>query len=183
LKKIIYKLLYPLRWISIKLKKLLNYFYNENKIGRFFIVFIPSFLLILLGAFIIFDNFQTASKDTTYLTNYGFAILIGIASICFSWARNMNIEIEPLMISRVNIAGENSFHSAILFLIASGIKHSLVNLETYVTKQWFYVQNILHLILYIIFLICFTIAYIKFEAVIRDLNFLLYDRLNKKLKN
>lgn len=182
-KEIINAFFNPFRWIMLKIKKTLNYLYNENLIGRIFILYIPSALVILLGAFVVFDNFHRADKDTTYLTNYGFAILIGIASICFSWARNMEKENEPLMSMKVKIAGENSFHSAIIFLIASAIKYSLVNLDLFISKNWYYIYAIVHFFLYLVFLICFTIAYIKFEGVIRNLNFLLYERLNEKIKN
>lgn len=152
---------------------------KENLLGRIFILYIPTFLVIVLGAFMIFDNFQSADKDTTYLTNYGFAILIGLASISFSWARNMDKEKEPVMLGIVSKAGENSFHSSIIFLIASGLKYSLVNLNQFLENDTIFF-NIIHLILYIVFLVCFAIAYIKLESVIRELNHLLYERLNQK---
>ena len=157
------------------MKKLMD----ENLLGRIFILYIPTFLFIALGAFLVFDNFQSADKDTTYLTNYGFAILIGLTSICFSWTRNMYNEKEPLMLAIVSKAGENSFHSSIIFLIASSLKYSLVNLNKFLDSNTIFF-NIIHVILYAVFLVCFSIAYIKFESVIRELNYLLYDRLNKK---
>lgn len=160
--------------------KIIEKFYEENKLGRIFILHIPSYIISLLGLVIILDDFQTADKDTTYLTNYGFAILIGFASICFSWARNMDREKEPKMLDEVSIAGEKSFHSAILFLMGSGIKYILINLTIYIESSA--VLYCLHIFFYVIYLACFAIAYIKFESVIRDLNFLLHKRLNQKTK-
>ena len=155
---------------------------EENILGRIFILYIPSALVILLGAFVFFDSFQSADQDTTYLTNYGFAILIGLASICFSWVRNLDREKEPLMINKVTEAGENSFHSSIIFLIASGIKYSLVNLHLFISKEYF-IYSPIHTFLYMIFMICFGVAYVKFESVIRELNYVLYERLNQNKRN
>lgn len=176
------KTYYLIKQVVFRISKLINYFYYKRELGMMLIVFIPSILLAILFGFIVLDDFTQSSKDTTYLTNYGFAILIGISSICFSWARNMDKESEPLMLNKVSTSGENSFHCAIMFLISSAIKYSLVNLNFYIPKEWFYIYNILHTFLYCIFLLCFTIAYVKFEGVIRELNFLLYERLNLKEK-
>ncbi len=115
MKRFLIKLIFPFKWTISKIGKGLKYFFIDN-FDKINLVVLPNLLFGLVGASIIIYGFENIKEDTTSLTNYGFAILAGIASICFSWTRGLDIKEEPLMIARISKAGEGSLHCAIIFL-------------------------------------------------------------------
>lgn len=166
--------LFPFKWVYKKLEEGIKYFLEKpNKI---FLIFIPNFFFTVLGISIVFYNFQNIKEDTTSLTNYGFAILAGISSLCFSWARGLNKDEDAQILKKVTICGESFFHSAIIFLLLSAIKYSTIHLEIFIPKKWEIQHNIVYRILRNVHFIGFTLSFYKVNGNICSLNKLLYER-------
>ena len=96
-------------------------------------------------------------SDTTGITNYGFAILAGFASIAFSWSRAVNPD-NKQKIRKIVEAGEDWFKSAILFLFASGIKFMSFRLVEFVGVSGG--MDMVKVILIIFYLILFGMSLI-----------------------
>lgn len=157
-----------------KLTQGLKYFIDKpNKI---FLIFIPNFFFTILGISILFYNFQNIKEDTTSLTNYGFAILVGISSLCFSWARGLNKDEDTQTLEKATIFGESFFHSAIIFLLLSAIKYATIHLELLIPKKLETYHTVVYKILEIAHFIGFTLSFYKVNGNICALNKLLYER-------
>lgn len=182
LKRLLLKIIYPFKWTIRKIGHGLKYVLIDNYY-KVFLVILPNFFFGILGVNIIVFNFKNINQDTTNLTNYGFAILAGISSICFSWTRGLDKDKEQLMIDRISKAGEGSLHCAIIFLLASALKYSSLHLDLIIPKTWKLFYVIMNSILTITYATCFTLGFIKVNQVVCDINKLLYERLHKGLKN
>ncbi len=182
MKRFLKKIIYPFKWTITKIGKGLKYVFIDNYY-KVFLVTLPNFFFGILGASIVIYGFKNIKEDTTNLTNYGFAILAGISSICFSWTRGLDKEKEPLMIDRISQAGEGSLHGAIIFLLASALKYSSIHLDFIIPKTWAIFYAIMNPFLTLTYATCFTLGFYKVDLVICDINKLLYERLHKGLKN
>jgi hypothetical protein len=81
------------------------------------------FIFLAGGIFIIF-TFGKSSYDTTSITNAGFAIFAGCASVSFAWARTQT---DMKDIAKIKRHGENLFLSALCFVIASLSKYIFIH--------------------------------------------------------
>jgi hypothetical protein len=79
-------------------------------------------MLVLLG--FIFFIVGANSSVILQITNFAFAILLGLASVCFSWVRTFDSPENKIAIS-IRQSGELSLLAAILFLIASALNYLL----------------------------------------------------------
>ncbi|HBL75987.1 MAG: hypothetical protein A2W90_11260 [Bacteroidetes bacterium GWF2_42_66] len=182
LKKLFKKILFPFWWTLSRIGKGLKYVFFDNYY-KVFLVILPNFFFSILGASIVIYGFKNIEEDTTNLTNYGFAILAAISSVCFSWTRGLDSTKEPLMIDRIAKAGEGSLHCAIIFLLASALKYSTLHLDVLVPKSWTILYSTLNLTLILIYGTCFTLGFYKVDRIICDINKLLYERLHKGERN
>ncbi|WP_316747576.1 hypothetical protein [Pedobacter gandavensis] len=84
-------------------------------IGIFFILPILIFAIFSAGYLI------ASSKNGEYLkvTNIGFALFAGIATLMFNWARSLNAQNFNFEINRINEIGEHAIIGGIGYLIAS----------------------------------------------------------------
>jgi hypothetical protein len=116
----------------------------------------------------IISELTNFSKDTFGLTNYGFAILLGISSICFSWARNLSADKEKEKKRLMDNATE-ALYGALIFLLASGFKFvSFVRDNAYLQSLESLNPKILYIPKGLAFL-CFIVAGIRFYNVIFDI--------------
>ena len=182
LKRLLFKILFPFTWTIAKIRKGIRYIFVDNyyKVN---LVILPNFLFTLVGLSIVIYGFRNITEDTTSLTNYGFAILAGLASVCFSWTRGLDVKKEPLMIERISKAGEGSLHCAIIFLLASSLKYSTIHLELLVPKSWTIIYTTIKILLTVVYGTCFSLGFFKFDRIIADINKLLYERLHKGERN
>ena len=88
-------------------------------------------LVLVVGFWYTMTLFENLSKDTTAITNVAFAFVASLAALSFSCARA--IEKPPEHKDRFTYAGERYLHAAILFLMASVIKYTLLSLEA---NEW-----------------------------------------------
>ena len=181
LKKVIKKIIWPFKWIITKIGQGLSFVFYENY-NKIFIVIIPSVIFALLGGSILLYSFKNINEDTTYLTNYGFAILIGLSSVCFSWTRNLDNEKEPLMLRTASASAEGFLHCAIIFLLSSIIKYGTLKIDILFGEEYNVVKTIIISILSILYGISFTLGFFKAERNLYYINLMLYERqhLNKK---
>lgn len=182
LKKLFRKILFPVKWTISKIGKGLKYVFVDN-FNKVFLVELPNFFFGLLGSTIVIYGFKNINEDTTSLTNYGFAILVGISSVCFSWTRGLDNEKEPLMIKRISQAGEGSLHCAIVFLLASALKYSTLHLDFLIPKTWTIAYTTMNIILTLVYGTCFLLGFYKVDRIVCDINKLLYERLHKGERN
>src|SRR6476620_6894173 len=75
--------------------------------------------IFLSGALFILMTFGNPSFDPTSITNAGFAVFAGCASVCFSWARNTE---DPKVAGKIKLSGERFFFSSLCFVVASLLK-------------------------------------------------------------
>lgn len=90
---------------------------------------VENLILPTLGSLILLYSFRDYKVDTITLTNYIFAIFIGLSAGCFSCTRALNQTEEPKMYERILKAGGLSLHSGIIFLIASALKYMMLHLQ------------------------------------------------------
>jgi hypothetical protein len=112
----------------------------------------------LAGGFFIIYTFVKSSHDTTYITNAGFAIFAGCASVSFAWARNLE---DRRDIDRINRHGENLFLSALCFIMASLLKYILVHRKDIINDKLLSYLNFLFPIINIVGAIMFFLAYLN----------------------
>lgn len=96
--------------------------YLQNIIRSFFAVFL--LLIFLAGGIFIISTFGNSSFDTTSITNVGFAIFAGCASVCFAWSRVSDFPGDTV---RIKNYGESLFLSALCFVIASLSKYTFIH--------------------------------------------------------
>jgi len=133
------------------------YLYRSNLF--YFTKFISSgiFAFLLFGGAltVLRLGFSNPKLDTTQYTNYGFAVLAAIASICFSWSRS--IQNDPDKSKKVNFNGERVFFGSLLFLSASLFKYLYLKMDKPdIIMLW----GIGKWLCYSLFLVLFSIAYV-----------------------
>lgn len=151
---------------------------SKSSFNEFFLVIFPNLLFTIFGYGIIIYSFKNVDIDTTNLTNYGFAILAGISSICFSWSKNLNSEDENTS-ERIIIIAECFLHTAIIFLLSSAIKYSAIHIDLLIPKEWNILYKICYYILAFSNSMCITFGFFKMNSSVTDLNKLLFERLYK----
>jgi hypothetical protein len=112
-----------------------------RKIAQYIVSGVLYVIATLLGimAIVIFfalpiSKLGQPTFDTMPITNYCFAIMGGCASICFSWARNVD-PLNKKLSKQITFCGERSFLSAIVFVVASAMKFFVVHQADYAIKQ------------------------------------------------
>ena len=138
---------------------------------------VPIIIILILWAFLtlvvtsplraVYIFFTDQNNDTVYLTNIAFAMLIGISSVSFSWAR----AIDPNRKNKIEAivkGGEYSLKSAILFLSASGVKY--VSIHALTKTEYLFLGAFSKNISIVLFVIVFGLAVICFTAALRYIN-------------
>ncbi|ABG59875.1 hypothetical protein [Cytophaga hutchinsonii] len=87
------------------------------------------------------------------------------------------------MLEKISNCGEGFLHSAIIFLLASAMKYSIIHLNILIPKTWEIAYNITYMILTFIYMMSFTLVFYKVEKGICGINNLLYKRLYKNERN
>lgn len=127
-----------------------------------FIVFLILISIISIFA-TLYSTIVDEKKDTIYLTNIGFAVLLALGNICFSWSRALFSTASDKLRKKLNKAGAESIISAIFFLAGSFAKF------TYSHNTQFLIEfNIVygHFIYGMAYLFCFSVATIMAVLVL-----------------
>jgi len=136
----------------------------------------------ILVLYAIISELTNFSKDTFGLTNYGFAILLGISSICFSWARNLSPDKEKEK-KRLTDNATEALYGALIFLLASGFKLvSFVRDNSYLQS----LESLNPKIFYVpkgLAILCFIVAGIRFYNVIFDILKIIFITKEQDLDN
>lgn len=114
--------------------------------------------IFLAGAFFIVFTFGKSSYNTTSITNAGFAIFAGCASVSFAWARNLGDQRD---IDRINRHGENLFLSALCFVMASLLKYIQINKNEIINDSILSYTSFVFPIINIVGAIMFFLAYLN----------------------
>ena len=149
---------------------------NSPKNRRPFILIVESILhmvlnvgfMVFIGYAVIFElaNFKV---DTFGFTNYGFAIMIGISSVCFSWARNI-LTIENTKALILIDLGADSLYGAIIFLMGSAFKYAIISAKSNEFLSTMCSDfSITYYVIKGLAFICFVFAVFCFNTVITDL--------------
>jgi len=116
---------------------------------------------MLFGVIVFFaipySKLADSKFDTLPITNYCFAIMGGCASICFSWARNVDQGNKKLM-NQISFCGERCFLAAISFVIASATKFIVVNKQQYLKNEEPYVLLPIELFALVTYLISLIVG-------------------------
>ncbi len=131
-----------------------------------FLVFI-----FLSGALFILMTFGNPSFDTTSITNAGFAVFAGCASVCFSWARNTE---DAKAAGKIKLSGERFFFSSLCFVVASLLKFITLHREQLINSKILDIVHYFFPVLNILGGIIFLAAYVAaWTSIIEVLNRLL----------
>ena len=84
---------------------------------------IMSFFTVILGLKVFFDM----KSDSVAILNFSFAILGGLAGLCFTWSATFGPEEKAN--SFIKKLGEKFFYSSILIIVASCIHYELRNIN------------------------------------------------------
>jgi hypothetical protein len=123
-------------------------------LSRFFIILVVSFFTVL-PFLLIMQFFLNPKNDTTTITNIGFALLAGLASISFSYSKTIE-PTEVKTIKSVVYAGKQAFLSSLMFLMASAFKYAHLYFEGEKTASAF--SNIIRAIPFWVSSILFLMA-------------------------
>lgn len=126
------------------------------------------FNTFLIGAIVfVFINYNA---NTLPLTNSGFAILIAISSVCFSWARNIERNNDKYREhDRLMDCAIDSIYSAILYLFSSGFKFLSIGLQNTEGFKNIYSGSGFKITFLILFGICLLLASVRFSFVIKEI--------------
>jgi hypothetical protein len=148
-----------------------------SKYNKIWLIIIPDSIFIIFSINVLLYSFLNIKDDTTYLTNYCFAIIIIMASVCFSWVKVLKEEKEAKTIVVISQCGEMLLHSAVIFLLASSIKFISFHLDYMLFFSKTTIQ-IFSFLLHISYCYCFLMAYTKTYNAIFKINRILYERLH-----
>lgn len=151
--------------ILIFLKFMLAYFY----IG----------VISVGGLFLFRHTFFDRVLDTTSLTNIGFGIFAGIAGICFSWAKLLQVEFPDLCL-QIYFQGERLFLGALLFLVASIVKYLFLQKAYLPVQMRGRVTDYFFDITHYIFIGAFFYAYFMATSGVYELFAILFNRHIRK---
>ena len=135
----------------------------------------PVSITAAIGLYFTFALLANPAKATISITNYGFAIVIALASVSFGYARCLdNIDQK----NKLQYCGERFLHSALLFLLASVIKYFLIQdqVRAAALESWGIGAVIGFISLFPGFL--FLASLINTIAGLRELNAHLYSQKN-----
>lgn len=146
-----------------------------------FVAFILS--VCFLRAYFLFND---KDFNTVTLTSYGFAIFVGVATVCFNWARSFDTSKHRQIIQFINNTAELSIYGCVFFLITSVAKYFAYN----PVKKYPYVDETTEAILkygsmpflwFAFIIILFNI--LRIITIGSQLIIIGPDKLEKKLKN
>lgn len=130
-----------------------------------FLVFI-----FLSGGLFILMTFGNPSFDTTSITNAGFAVFAGCASVCFSWARNTE---DTRAAGKIKLSGERFFFSSLCFVVASLLKFITLHREELINSRILnfirYLFPLLNILGGVIFLAAYVAAWTSIIEVLNRL--------------
>lgn len=144
-----------------------------SQVSQFFLWHLPISVVAIIGLHFAFRIFINQAANTTSIINYAFAIVIALASVSFGYARLLEENGSRL---KAQYCGERFLHSALLFLVASVVKHFLLQDE--VRLAYGGPPPIACILYFMGFLpgILFLGSLVNCIAGLRDLNSMLYER-------
>jgi hypothetical protein len=122
----------------------------------------------LFGGFAILYELLDFKSDSFGLTNYGFAIALGISSVAFSWARNIATEYR-IKYLHLNEIGMNALYACITFLMGSALKFAVMAKNNKYLASFLEDFSPYSFILKSFSFICFALAIWWFTEAITDL--------------
>jgi hypothetical protein len=113
------------------LEKLTNQIHPDSSEKRsgvqtlfWYVAAIPFFLFSFTSGFALFIFFVVEDNKSYTISNLGFAILLGLASLCFSYCKLLDNGRYKRIHHDVQKTGEYFLISAIAFIISSALKYS-----------------------------------------------------------
>lgn len=122
----------------------------------------------IIAFYSIFLELVNFKKDTFGLMNYGFAIMLGLASTCFSWARNVPSKYES-QAKQINDIGIESLYGTIVFLLGSAFKYTAFEKDNKFVAIIFDKSFWMIYIPKILSFLCFIIAAMNFANVATEI--------------
>lgn len=134
-------------------------------------------LAITLFAFYLITarSFQDKNRDTTQVTNVGFAMAIALSSVCFSWYRTYDSkDSSKVAVTLLRDAGQDLIYTAIAFVSASASKYVVLHKEFFEGSWiWFRVACLRGFEVFYSFSFFIAFLYLEFSLV-TILQFLYY---------
>ncbi|MBC9910573.1 hypothetical protein [Chitinophaga varians] len=142
------------------------------------IIWIPLIFMLIIGCFFLLEDFYNPVKDTTNVTNIGFAVLAGISSLSFSWAGRLDRQTESQLHDDIVRFGALAFHAALIFITASGLKYIHIHIDNSKPFQRWLGEYVIRYV----YMFSFFFAFEKTIFSVTGLNKLLYRKLKIKKK-
>jgi hypothetical protein len=139
------------------------------------------FLLLSFGILCVYSilfELINFNNNTIALTNFGFAILLGLSSVSFSWARNLTTD-DDKKAKRLNRCGIDALYGALTFLMGSGFKYIAFATDNKYLQIFYEEKSRLIYIPKVLAFICFAIAVVHFYNVITELIKIIFISTNR----
>lgn len=107
---------------NIQMKFVIKLFGVFLQAFQFTVRHAPVSLIAVVGMYFGFAQFANPASETAGITNYGFGIVMALASVSFGYARSLD---ESDAKEQIRYCGERFLHSSLLFLVASVVKYFL----------------------------------------------------------
>ena len=104
-------------------ERVINLFFKSVFVYRLPLVFLLLLIVVFLYSLFIIGIVKPTNVPLQ-MTNFGFAVLLGISSICFSWVRTFDA-VDNKVAVNIRHVGELSLLDAVLFLIGSILNYML----------------------------------------------------------
>jgi hypothetical protein len=141
---------------------------------QFIVWHMPISVAALIGFYFAINLLINPNENTISITNYSFAIVAALSSICFAYSRAIDDDKE--IRETLQYCGERFLHSAIQFLVASLVKYFILQdkISSPIGKSQFIIFGIA--LLSFIPGLLFLNSLINGIAALRELNTILYKR-------
>lgn len=133
----------------------------------------PVSLVAVIGAYFGFAQFANPASETAWITNYGFGIVIALASVSFGYARSLE---APDAKEQIRYCGERFLHSSLLFLVASVVKYFLQQGLVRSAAQDSAIFGVVIGVIAVFPGFLFLVSLVNSVAALRELNTFLYLR-------
>jgi hypothetical protein len=134
------------------------------------------FIIAWLGS-----EFLTPKKDTTIFLSVGFAMLIGLASVCFSWVKTIdgNEENDQKTKKVIKVCGESFFITALYMVVAIALQYVSLKLDDPKLHSLIFLGKICYWLSYIIIMTVVTYFTVSFSKLLH----LLFIRVDNNIRD
>jgi hypothetical protein len=116
-------------------------------------------------------EFLDPKNNTTIFLGAGFAMLVGLSSVCFSWVKTIDEPNENKVKKIIKVCGESFFLIALYMIVAIALKYAFLKLSDSKVNNWFFLGKVCYWLSCIITLTVATYFAVSFSKLLHLLFF------------